>query len=264
MKNPRLFFSKIEKYKAPSTILFRSIELKLLKEKFNQYLKVQLILDLGCGRGIAALAVFDKTIDYGLDNNPSALNQAKKEKIYKKTIFADGKKIPLKDKSINLVFSNCVIEHIENIDSLFKEINRVLKKDGLLIFTSLTDQFKNYSLFSRLNLNLLAKIYGKLRNKKYNHYHAYPTNKWKKILNKSGLKVIDYYYYIDQKTAEYWDLILILSFLLKPLEIIAPSLTWAIYKILFKRRIYSLFLKSQSTNSKGAGICILAKKNKNK
>ena len=37
-----------------------------------------------------------------------------------------------KDESIDFVTMNAVIEHIKNPDSIFKEIRRVLKKNGLV------------------------------------------------------------------------------------------------------------------------------------
>ena len=42
----------------------------------------------------------------------------------------DGDQIPFGDESFDVVLSNAVIEHIVNLDHLFKEICRVTKKDG--------------------------------------------------------------------------------------------------------------------------------------
>lgn len=245
MRNRKSFFSKVEKYKALSTILFRSIELKLLKEKFGHLFKTKKILDLGCGKGIAASVLFDRKVSYGLDNNPAFVKQAKKSGIYKKVILADATKVPLQNKSLNLVFSNCVIEHIKDLDLVLKEINRLLRKDGIFIFTAPSNHFKNYSVFSYLKLTWLANIYGRLRNRKYRHYHSYSLKKWSPILKKSGFKLIDGYYYINKKTLEFWDFLLI---------------SRLFYKILFRRLIYKKFIASKITSSDGAAVCVAAQK----
>ena len=101
------FFSKIERYKIPATILFRGIELKILKQKLGHLLESRKsVLDLGCGDGTATSVIFDEPIDYGLDNDPLTIKQAEKSGIYKKAILADAGKIPLPDNCLDLVLSN--------------------------------------------------------------------------------------------------------------------------------------------------------------
>ena len=256
MKNLKQFFSKIEKYQAPSTILFRAIELKLLKEKFVPLLNCKHILDLGCGDGISGSLIFDKKIDYGLDNNKYFANLAKKSKIYKKVIYANAEKIPLNNSCVDLVFSNCVIEHIKDLDSVLKETARVLKKNKYFIFTVPSNNFKDYSIFSKFNLNKLASFYGKQRDKKYSHYNCYSFKKWVKVLSKNGLKIVSKYYYIDRQTAEFWDFLLILFFILK----INKNLSAWVYKKFVREKIYRHFLSSKATDSHAAAICIIAKK----
>ncbi|MBL7159604.1 class I SAM-dependent methyltransferase [Candidatus Microgenomates bacterium] len=254
--NKQLFFSKVERYKDPSTILFRSIELGLLKKKLSKALKCNVVLDLGCGDGIAGSLIFDKKIDYGLDNNKYFVNLAKKGKVYKKVIYADAKKIPLKNNCVDLVFSNCVIEHIQDLDAVLKEATRILKKEGYFIFTAPSNNFKKYGLFSRLKLNWLAKIYGRARDRKLNHYNCHSIKKWTQILKKRGFKVIDKYYYIDKEAAEFWDFLLILFFVLK----INKSLSAFVYKRFAREKICNHFLNSKAAGSYAAAICIIAKK----
>lgn len=217
-------------------------------------------MDLGCGDGIAAKVVFDKKIDYGLDNNPLAVEWAKKSSAYKKVILADASEIPLEDNIVDLVFSNCSLEHMKDLDSVLKEVFRILAKDGLFVFTVPSHYFKNYSVFSFLNLKWLAKIYGRLRNKKYQHYHSYSLKEWSRVLEKFGFKVIDGYYYLDKATLEFWDFLLILYVPLYLLIKLNQKFSNWIYETLFRKRIYKKFLKAKTMGSKGAAVCVVAQK----
>lgn len=258
------FFSEVEKFKAPSTILFRSIELKLLRQyirsgrpwsvrfkgrsklrHYNQAVKnFKRILDLGCGDGLTAKLVFNKKIDYGLDNDKYYIELAKKSGVYKKVLFADARDIPLKDSSVNLVFSNCVIEHIKDLDLVLNEVSRLLKKDGYFIFTAPGHNFRKFSIFSRLKLPLLPQFYGRLRDKKFSHHNCYSLTEWKRILSKYGLTVVDGYYYIDKKTAEFWDFLLFFRLCQK----------------FIRQEIYKYYKGAKSTDSNGAAVAVFARK----
>ncbi len=260
MKDRELFFSKIERYIAPSTILFRSIELKLLKERLGGLFKSKSILDLGCGDGIAAAAIFDKRIDYGLDVNPISVKQAKKGGACKKVILASATDIPLEDNSVDLVFSNCTIEHIKDLGSVLKEVSRILVKNGLFIFTTPSHCFGKYSIFSYFNLKRLAQVYGKLRDKKHQHYHSHSIEEWSSILKDFNFKVINGYYYMSKEALEFWDFLLILYVPLYLPEIINKQLSRWIYETFFRKRIYKYFIKARVTDSNGAAVCIVAQK----
>jgi ubiquinone/menaquinone biosynthesis C-methylase UbiE len=186
----------------PATMLWRRVELGLLKKKWSRYFNGK-ILDLGCGEGEIAKDVFDKQIDWGLDNDPEMIKKAKKSKVYKKVLLASAIDIPLKDNTVDLVFSNSVLEHIPNITQVLKEVKRVLKPSGELIITMPSHQLSNYLG--------LGELYGKLFNHKYCHYHLYSLPSWKKLLLKHNLKVIDSYYYLDKETIGKWHKLLWLN-----------------------------------------------------
>ena len=45
----------------------------------------------------------------------------------------DNAELPLEDESIDLVTSNLSMHWVNNLPGLFKEISRVLKKDGVFL-----------------------------------------------------------------------------------------------------------------------------------
>lgn len=240
-------------YLLPSDQLFRGIELKLLKEKANSYLNQKgKILDLGCGDGRIAKILFNRKVDYGLDISQKALDSAEEKNIYKSLISAKAENIPLKDNSIDLVFSNCTIEHIKNLETVLGEVKRVLKKNGGFIFTVPSDFYTEYNIFNKIEIVPICKLYGWLRNKKLNHYHVYSLDKWKNILKKYNFKIEDYYFYHDLKTIYFWDILFWLSPLFSLIKWQPKFLSQKIEKVINEAR---------TLQGQGATLFIYAKLN---
>lgn len=255
-------FSKLEKFGDPSTTFFRCLELKLLKERFGYLFAGKKILDLGCGNGIASSTLFENIVDYGLDINSQALKEAKESNLYKNLILADAsEKIPLAEESIDLVFSNCTLEHIKNLKPALGEISRVLKENGFFLFTVPSPLFKEYSVLNQIGLNLLAKIYGRLRDIKVQHYHCYSLEEWGQLLEECGLEISQSYHYFDKKTLESWDFLLLLHYPHRFLRKLNKKITDWLWRSFFRERILQKFNQvKMATDKDGAAICVLAKK----
>jgi ubiquinone/menaquinone biosynthesis C-methylase UbiE len=167
-------------------------------------------LDLGSGDGKIAKLLFDGQFTYGVDNGEANdYQESIKNKVYKKVLLESAEEMSLPDKSVNFVFSNSVIEHIPDNEAVLSEVSRILKKDGRFVFTSPSDQFREYlfgsHLLNRLNLTGAAQKYSKSRNDKLNHYHLYSLEEWTKKLRKHRLKVVDHGYYIPREALLLWD-----------------------------------------------------------
>lgn len=99
------------------------------------------VLDLGSGTGFFTdllASSYDQVI--GLDISTDMLHFAKETR--NKNISwleADAHNIPLKDNSIDFIYSNLVIQWFNPLDEAITEMLRVLKPGGLLIFTTLVD-----------------------------------------------------------------------------------------------------------------------------
>lgn len=102
------------------------------------------ILDMGCGYGrtLIPLAKMNPKFAIGIDISKTMLLKcaaySKKNKVKLILIHSDFPTIPLKDNSIDLIYSCAVFLHLEKeqIPSLLKEIRRIMKPNGKAILQS--------------------------------------------------------------------------------------------------------------------------------
>ncbi|MCX6816279.1 MAG: class I SAM-dependent methyltransferase [Candidatus Beckwithbacteria bacterium] len=178
-----------------ATNLWRGVEVALLKQNWGKYFKGK-ILDLGCGEGEIARQVFGRKIEWGLDNDLVMVRKAKQSGMYNQVLLGDARKIALASGRADLVFSNSVIEHIQNLDKVLPEINRVLRQGGLLVATMPSDCLGEY--LGR------GEWYARWFNRKYQHYNLLSKEKWIEMLKIIRFKLIDGYYYLDKQTIHQW------------------------------------------------------------
>lgn len=254
-------FKIVEEFEIPPVILFRSVELRLLKENFKKFFKITNVLDIGCGDGIVASALFDDKIELGIDPDPSYLKEAKKRKIYKKLRKMDGRKMDLPSESFEMVFSNCVIEHIDRVNEVLSESSRVCQKNGYFMITTPSHFFKEWSVFSKFKFKLLARWYGELRNRKFDHFNAHSYEEWKEILAKHKFKVLDWYYYLAKEEIEYYDFLnMFYKFIFSPISKLNKKWAELIYLKFFKNKIYKIYLEAKKSKKQGGAIALLCQK----
>lgn len=116
-----------------------------------QYLKIapQRILDLGCGPGFFSrelTRMYPKAQIVGLDLAQVMLQQARKKQGWLRKwplVAADMMTMPFATGVFDLVFANQVIHWGNPLAQIFRELNRVMKANGCLMFTTLgPDTFK--------------------------------------------------------------------------------------------------------------------------
>lgn len=148
----------------------RKIQLHFLKK----YLKVKnpLILDVGCGTGrtLKELSKIGKTI--GVDSSSEALKFCRMRGL-KNVYFAKATKLPFKNNFFNCVTMFDVIEHIKDDVKALKEVERVLKNNGIALFTTPAFMFL-WDDHDRMN----------------RHYRRYTLGEFTKKLDKASLKLI--------------------------------------------------------------------------
>lgn len=96
------------------------------------------LLDVGCGDGgwtleVAKYAGVDRVI--GLDGSAQLVAEAAKRGIDTRLTDLE-QKWPVPERSVAIVHSNQVIEHLADTDHFFREIRRVLRPDGYVIIST--------------------------------------------------------------------------------------------------------------------------------
>jgi malonyl-CoA O-methyltransferase len=127
----------------PAAVVATEIRNRLLERLDLVKLRPQVVLDLGAGTGHASKALkqrYKSAEVIALDLAPAMLVEADRRQGWLKRfhrLAADAHRLPLKDSSVQLVFSNLMLEWCHDPDAVFREVRRVLQPGGLLTFTTL-------------------------------------------------------------------------------------------------------------------------------
>ncbi|MEI6139528.1 MAG: methyltransferase domain-containing protein [Mariniphaga sp.] len=106
----------------------------------------EVCVDLGSGRGTDALRMADQVGEtgfvYGIDISEGMLEKARQnatklEVTNVKFLHNTLDRIELADKTVNLVISNCTINHAADKDAVWGEIYRILKKGGRFVVSDI-------------------------------------------------------------------------------------------------------------------------------
>ncbi len=90
------------------------------------------VLELGCGTGLILQRVKEKCQNsFGIDISLGMLSKSKEKKL--DIVQGDLTYLPFKDKTFNLLYSFKVLAHVKEMGQAFKEFDRVLTKDGVMV-----------------------------------------------------------------------------------------------------------------------------------
>ena len=124
-----------------SAVLQRNVCNELLQRLDLTRLKPDVVLDVGCGTGWGTqdlLKKYNKAKIISLDLSPEMLKQTRSKGGWLRKpqlICADAEDIPLEDESVDLIFSSLMLQWCD-YKKVFAEFKRILKPDGLLMFSS--------------------------------------------------------------------------------------------------------------------------------
>lgn len=129
-----------------AAVLQREVGQRLLERLDLIRFTPQRILDAGCGTGLCLPGLrqrYPKASITALDIAEGMLRTARGrqglwQRLRKSTGFVCGdvERLPLRDESVDLIFSNLTFQWCVDLPAMFAELRRVLRPGGLLLFTS--------------------------------------------------------------------------------------------------------------------------------
>lgn len=104
------------------------------------------VLDLACGDGSFFRLVWPNIRDVvGIDIDPTAVESARISGVYKEVYNVSASQLPFEDHSFDSIFSNCALEHMDNIEGVINEAHRVLRSKGIFLLSVVTNHFLDWT-----------------------------------------------------------------------------------------------------------------------
>lgn len=118
---------------------------RILKEVLRQEELPERILDVGSGTGeclLSLAAIYPRALMLGFDLAEGMVSCAERKRKIEKLahIFfcqAEAEHLPLPDSSFDVIISNLTYQWVEDLESAFAEVFRVLREGGRFYFTTL-------------------------------------------------------------------------------------------------------------------------------
>ncbi|MEK6826367.1 MAG: class I SAM-dependent methyltransferase, partial [Nanoarchaeota archaeon] len=153
------------------------------------------ILEIGCGNARNLIPFAKNGFEcYGVDFSKNMLKKAKeyvqKNNVKIKLIRADMLRLPFKDREFDYVLSVASLHHVtDDKDSkkALSEMNRVLKKKGILLLT-VWNKLQLRFLFRRKNIRMPWKIGDKVY---FRNVHLFDYFELKKFVRKTGFGILE-------------------------------------------------------------------------
>ncbi|MEW8100390.1 MAG: malonyl-ACP O-methyltransferase BioC [Candidatus Thiodiazotropha endolucinida] len=141
-RQARAAFSRAASHYDEVAELQREIGRRMLQRLTYIRHQPQVVLDVGAGTGEATLALkkhYKKARTVALDFAMPMLYQVRKRGGWLRRpvcICGDAEQLPLADQSVDMVFSNAVLQWCNDLQGTFSEFLRVLRPNGMLLFST--------------------------------------------------------------------------------------------------------------------------------
>ena len=268
LKKKNWFGAVTKEFFHPSDILWKTIELQATSSRLQDKDFKSPILDVGCGDGrLMKVFLFPKKNLVGIDVERKSVTKAQTSGVYQKVLLADARKMPFKNQTFNTVISFSTIHLIPDLKNTLKEIHRVLKKDGLLIFTVPSSQFSQNLFWSqvlkKIGLKKSSKWYQKKRNQKLSNRYLFQPQRWEKELKRAGFQEIKHSFFASSWAVSLWDFLASLVFLKRkicPFCFIKNEKKSRHRNEFIQKRLKGLYKKEIKSKNKLGGLVFIAVK----
>ncbi len=189
----------------PATSWWRALE---LAEVVKHGLPRGAGLDLGCGDGKLMRILLDALEPpaslVGVDVDPQETRDAEAAGVYARVHTAPGERLPEPDASFDFVFSNSVLEHIDELDPVMAEVARVLRPGGAFVFTVPSDGFHGCLAGPLLPWSDRAR-YLETVDRRCAHRRYWSEAQWRACLAPHGVEVARAVPYLTAPETQRWE-----------------------------------------------------------
>lgn len=99
------------------------------------------ILDVGAGTGRLSLQLFKAGAEViALDMSNSMLKKLRAKNKQIQIVIGDAENLPFENESFDIVIAAFLVVHLQNPRRFFDEVYRVLKDDGIFLFTNINQK----------------------------------------------------------------------------------------------------------------------------
>jgi len=153
------------------------------------------VLDVGCGDGLFARMAFDDVDVWGIDIDAAEGRWAAASKAYTQVILGDVTQVTLPEAFFATCVANCSLEHVPRIDLALKNILRSLRPGGLAYLFVPSAGWARHLTSARVLTELGAPVLGarieSSIDQVFKHHHLYDAPGWRRVVEQSGLEVVE-------------------------------------------------------------------------
>ena len=188
----------------PSIAVFRAIE---IRHVLSQPFPPGQGLDLGCGDGVLMRVILEHVGPrdiVGVDPDEHEIALAEQLGVYAQLFAVPGQSIPLPSGNLDWVFSNSVLEHIDEIDGVLREVSRVLRPGGVFLFTVPASGF-HAALRGPMLPWVRRQAYLEYLDRRVIHLRYWSEADWQSRLEPLGLRIERTTRYMTRNQLRRWE-----------------------------------------------------------
>jgi SAM-dependent methyltransferase len=189
----------------PATSWWRAVELAVVVE---HGFPAGSGLDLGCGDGRLMRILLDAAgaspALVGIDVDPLETRDAEASGVYRRVHTVPGAALPEPDASFDFVFSNSVLEHIDELEPVIAETARVLRPGGCFLFTVPSPGFHACLAGPLLPWRDRA-AYLEMIDRRCAHRRYWSEAQWRECLGRHGIEMTLARPYLDAAQTRRWE-----------------------------------------------------------
>jgi 2-polyprenyl-6-hydroxyphenyl methylase / 3-demethylubiquinone-9 3-methyltransferase len=154
------------------------------------------ILDVGCGGGILTNEISQnnfenvKGIDISKNSILEAIRVSKEKNLKTKFEVGSAYKIPQENNSVDVVILTDILEHLDDLPSMMKEVDRILKKGGLIFFETI-----DRNIYSNTMVKVLGETFGVIPKNTHDYKLFIKPQELNQLFDQFNFQFIEYFGY---------------------------------------------------------------------